>query len=141
VEVEKMKINWKRIVIAAVWSELVLFVLYLLTLLYVQGPARRVIIRLEWFGLLFLGGLWVARKIDSRFILHGFLVGLIANLLFFPLAPLIGLFRPGPSRSGMLTTGVLISFVLKMLGACIGTYIGGIRRKKLLSAQAPNATS
>jgi hypothetical protein len=47
-----MKINWKRVMIAAVWSELVLFILFLLTVSYVSEPARRVINRLEWFGLL-----------------------------------------------------------------------------------------
>jgi hypothetical protein len=129
-----MKINWKRILIAAVCSELVLFVVWLLTVSYVSGPARRMIVRLEWFGLLFWAGLWVACKIDSRFILHGLLVGIIANILFFPLTPLIGLFRPGSPRSG-LSTGLLISFVLKILGAAIGAYVGGRWRKKQLSAQ------
>jgi putative membrane protein (TIGR04086 family) len=131
-----MKINWKRVVIAAVWSELVLFILFLLTASYVSEPARRMVNRLEWLGLLFLGGLWVARKIDSRFILHGLLVGIIANILFFPLTPLIGLFlRPGPPRSGA-STGLLISFVLKMLAAAAGAYVGGRLRKKALAQQS-----
>jgi putative membrane protein (TIGR04086 family) len=136
-----MTINWKRVVIAAVCSELILFILFLLTASFVSEPARRVINRLEWFGLLFLGGLWVARKIDSRFLLHGLLVGIIANILFFPLTPLIGLLlKPGPPRSGA-STGLLISFILKMLAAAAGAYFGGIRRKKLLSAQDSKVSS
>ena len=93
---------------------------------------------------MFLGGLWVVRKNDSRFVLHGLLVGIIANILFFPLGPLIGLFRPSTARSGpsgILTTGVLISFALKMLGAAVGAYVGGIRRKRQLSMQDSNVSS
>jgi hypothetical protein len=123
-----MKINWKRVVIAAVWSELVLFVVFLLTVYYVSQPIRRVINRLEWFGLLFLAGLWVARKINSRFILHGLLVGIIANILFFPLIPLIGLLQPGPSRSGS-GSGLLVSFLIKMFAAAAGAYVGGKFKK------------
>jgi hypothetical protein len=134
-----MKIHWGRIVIAAIWSELLLFAIYLLAGFVPAGLARRTFVYLDWFGLMFLGGLWVVRKIDSRFVLHGLLVGIIANILFFPLGPLIGLFRPSTARSGpsgILTTGVLISFALKMLGAVVGAYVGGMRRKKLLSARA-----
>ena len=119
-----MKINWKRVVIAAIWSELVLFVLFLLTVYYVSQPTRRMVNRLEWFGLLFLAGLWVARKINTYFILHGLLVGIIANILFFPLIPLIGLLLPASPRSGS-GSGLLVSFLLKMFAAAAGAYVGG----------------
>jgi hypothetical protein len=138
-----MKINWKRVLIAAVWSELLLFAIYLLAGLIPAGLARRTFVYLDWFGLMFLGGLWVTRKIESRFVLHGLLVGLVANILFFPLRPLIGLFWPMTARSGssrIITTGVLVSFVLKMLGAMAGAYVGGRRRKNLQSIQPAQTT-
>jgi hypothetical protein len=34
------------------------------------------------FGLMLIGGLWIAHKIESRFVLHGVLAGIVANVLF-----------------------------------------------------------
>jgi hypothetical protein len=131
-ETQPMKLNWKRIVIAAIWSELVLFAIFQLARRY-AGSATEVIVYLDWFGLMLLGGLWVARRIDSRFILHGFLVGIFANILFVViLLPAI--------LGGQLPAGYWIealpSFVMKIAGSTAGAFIGGIRRKRRLLAQA-----
>jgi hypothetical protein len=138
-----MKINWKRVLIAGIWSEAALFVIYVAAQ-YAAGPARDIIVFLDWLGMPFLGGLWVARRIESRFILHGLLVGIITNILYFPLTPLIDLLRPenavqaqAPQAywAGLIWVAIASSFVYKMLGSTLGAYVGGRRRKKQLSAK------
>jgi hypothetical protein len=147
-----MKINWKRVVIAAIWSELVLTVIYIAVRYAISAGLSSdfgiSIITLDWFGLMFLGGLWVTRRIESRFVLHGLLVGIVASILYFPLSPLIGLLLPeavqaasNTSQLWMIWIAILSSCVWKMLGSTLGAYVGGRRRKKLLSAQAGQSPS
>jgi hypothetical protein len=144
-----MKINWKRVVIASIWSELLLLAIYIPTVKY-AGSAATVIVKVEMFVPLFLGGLWVARKIESRFILHGVLVGISANVLFAALVAVLLLFRQFQSQAPQIaqqSAGVVadqavravinlaVEVGLKIVGAAVGAYIGGRRRKKLLSMQ------
>jgi hypothetical protein len=137
-----MKINWKRVVIAGIWSELVLLAIWLTARKY-AGSAFVIIAVLDEIGLMFLGGLWAARKIESRFVLHGVLVGLVANILFIALTAFYALILLTPTRD-IPNTHLLIGIVkasyfmgtVKMLASAAGAYVGGRRRKKLLSAQA-----
>src|SRR5512146_365529 len=127
-----MKINWKRVVIAAVCSELLLLAIRFPLLRY-DGPGSYALNLLTHFVPLFLGGLWVARKIESRFALHGILVGVVANLLLILIAPIfMRLAEPTTER----IAGALLSIPIKILGSGIGAYVGGRLRKKVLSAQA-----
>jgi putative membrane protein (TIGR04086 family) len=126
-----MNINWKRVVVAAICSELLLLVIRFPFLRY-DGLGGYALNLLTHFIPLFLGGLWVARKIESRFVLHGVLVGVVANLLLVLMAPIfMRLAEPTTER----IAGALLSIPVKILASGIGAYIGGIRRKKLLSAQ------
>jgi hypothetical protein len=132
-----MKINWKRVVTAGILFEI------LLTLIYIAaqyaGSYRVAIVLLDCFGIMFLGGLWVARKIESRFVMHGFLVGIIANLLVFPLIPILPLLRPTDVQAAIDNSGPgivmvrLVSVILKILGSTLGAYVGGRLRKKQFS--------
>jgi len=135
-----MKINWKRVVTAGILFEILLFLIYIAA--QYAGPSRQAIVGLTWFGIMFLGGLWVARKIESRFVMHGFLVGIIANLLVFPLRPLFPLLRPADVQAELaemansgpgILGAILISFIIKILGSTLGAYIGGRLRKKQFS--------
>jgi hypothetical protein len=136
-ELKLMKINWKRVVTAGILFEI------LLTLIYVAaqyaGSYRVAISLLDMFGIMFWGGLWVVRKIESRFAMHGFLVGIIANLLYFPLRPLLPLLRPTDVQAGMDSLGseivmvIMTAVILKILGSTLGAYVGGRLRKKKLS--------
>jgi hypothetical protein len=145
-----MKINWKRILIAATWSEVLLYVIYVLTRTY-AGSAGRVIALVEMFVLMFPGGLWVARKIESRFILHGVLVGILANILYFVLIPVLRflylLLLGGPSQAPQAGSPQISSLVLlgldvalKTLGAAAGAYVGGRRQKVKLAIQNGKAS-
>lgn len=125
-----MKLNWKRIVIAGILSELLLIAAYLPAKKYAAGSVVGIIVAvLAWFGSMFLGGLWVARKVESRFILHGLLVGIVASIVWAILEPII---MPGPQYLWMIE---LRAAVFNILVCMAGAYVGGRRRKKLLSAQ------
>jgi hypothetical protein len=111
-----MKINWKRVVTAGILFEILLGVIYIAA--QYAGPYRVAIVLLDWFGIMFLGGLWVARKIESRFVMHGFLVGIIANLLFFLQIPLPQMPRPTDVQAEMGNLGPF-AIVMAVLTSCI----------------------
>jgi putative membrane protein (TIGR04086 family) len=127
-EAQPMKIYWNRVVIAGILSELLLLVIRVPFLRY-DGPAPWAVNLLTHFIPLFLGGLWIARKIESRLVLHGVLVGVVANLLLIVLAPLLMLLKE-PSNQQL--TSLLISIPVKIAGSTLGGYIGGKLRKKAL---------
>ncbi len=123
-----MIINWKRIVIAGIWSEFLLLAIYMPAKIYAV-PAFPAIAILAMLGSMFLGGLWAVRKIDSRFLLHGVLVGIIANVVFYvPLFTLVPIFWPNESIGGLLEH--IFAAAIKILGAAIGSYVGGRLWKK-----------
>ena len=99
-----------------------------------------VIAVLAMFGSMCLGGLWVARMIESRFILHGVLVGIVAGVVFYAL---FFSFRSivWPNEPPSPIANDVFAAALKILGAAVGAYVGGIRRKKLLSAQTAKLPS
>jgi putative membrane protein (TIGR04086 family) len=73
----------------------------------------------------FLFALWVGRRVDSRFVLHGILVGVVATLLY------VGLTRGRPEP-----LAYLIAHALKILGGAAGGLVAGRRRKAMRTATA-----
>jgi hypothetical protein len=142
-----MKINWIRILIAGLWAEALLILIRIPILKYVESPSFLVGV-LVWTVPMFLGGLWVARKIESRFILHGVLVGIVANILWIPLQSLLDLIVPPATTTTDTATQtgsdpllwtviiLIVAALFKILGSTLGAYIGGKRWKKQPSAQA-----
>jgi hypothetical protein len=129
-----MKIHWVRVLIAGVLAQLLLFAIHFLAVKYV-GPATGIatsatIILLNWLGMPFLGGLWVTRKIESRFVLHGALVGIIVSILGIPLIPVV---YPQQAITSQIRATILLSDILKILGGTVGGYVGGRLRKKSLA--------
>jgi hypothetical protein len=127
----RMKINWKQVVIAAIWSEFLLLAIYFPAKFY-AGSTFGAIAALAMPGSMFLGGLWVALKVESRFLLHGVLVGIFAGVvfyvLFFTLHPIVMPNEPpGPVAIHISTA------LTKILGAAIGGYVGGRLRKRSLA--------
>ena len=125
-----MKINWKRIAIAAIFAELVLFVIYFPGRRQYADPSSdfRHIFLLCMIILMFLGGLWVSRKIESRFILHGLLIGIAATIIYVALAPLF-VMSPSPSRRFNWISVIIFAFI-KILPAAGGAFVGGRFWKK-----------
>jgi putative membrane protein (TIGR04086 family) len=69
----------------------------------------------------FLFALWVARRVDSRFVLHGILVGLVATLIY------VGLTRGHPEP-----VAYLVAHGLKIIGGAAGGFVAA-RQQKLAS--------
>ena len=69
----------------------------------------------------FLFALWVARRVDSRFVLHGILVGLVATLIYVALTR----GRPEP-------VAYLVAHGLKIIGGAAGGFVAA-RQQKLAS--------
>jgi putative membrane protein (TIGR04086 family) len=125
-----MKINWKRVVIAGIWSELLLTAIYFPAKMY-SVPGFPAIAILAMLGSMFLGGLWAVRKVESHFVLHGLLVGIIANVVFY--VPLFAFMLMSPNADIGSLSDQIFAAVTKILGAAIGGYVGGRLRKKALA--------
>ena len=128
-----MKINWKYILIAAICAEFVLAVIYVPAKKNIEGPVFEIVAISNFIVWLFLGGFWVAGRINSRFILHGALVGICSNIIWYFLGPII--MGDGIFWRGFLNLIYLILFPFKILPAMVGAYVGGRRRKKQLAAK------
>ena len=69
------------------------------------------------FVMCFLGALWVCRRIESHFILHGALVGVVAALIYIAL-----------TRAQSEPFAYILAHVLKLVGGACGGYVAHRRR-------------
>lgn len=69
------------------------------------------------FVMCFLGALWASRRIESHFILHGALVGVVAVLIY------VGLTRAQPEPFAYI-----VAHALKLAGGAYGGFVGRGRR-------------
>jgi len=87
------RVHWGRIVVAGFLSEVAVIVVFFLVLIAARlagvpevakpmSPLDYVDALVSSFGMVFLFALWVGRRIESGFILHGALVGVVGILLF-----------------------------------------------------------
>jgi putative membrane protein (TIGR04086 family) len=74
----------------------------------------------------FVFALWVGRRLDSRFVLHGILVGIVATLIY------VALTRGGPEP-----LAYLIAHALKLLGGAAGGLVAARRQKPAQDLDAP----
>ena len=132
-----MKIHWGRILIAGICSEMLLFAIGLISQ-YAESDGTDIII-LIWFAISFLGGIWVAYKIEDLFLLHGVLVGIVACLLFILLEfPIMRWIDPTIDQTDLPVTylaPMVISCVLRMLGGTLGAFIIGVVKTNLQRKQ------
>ena len=78
-----MKINWGRVLNAGLIAEILLLLIFqLIVQLYGSGTASNLVVLVGCFVFMLVGALWVGRKIESRFVLHGFLVGVVAVVYY-----------------------------------------------------------
>jgi putative membrane protein (TIGR04086 family) len=117
---DAMKTHWGRILAGGLFAEVALIVAIVplgmrlgeAFLHYTAPPGS--------FVTCFLAALWVARRIESRFILHGILVGVVAALIY------VALTRAQP-EPGMY----IFAHALKLGGGALGGFMAGRRRATL----------
>ena len=123
-----MKIHWGRFVIAGLAAEILLILIFLsFVRLYGRGTASEAIVIGGSFLFMLLGALWVARKIESGFVLHGFLVGIVAVILYVIVSLPTVLRGEYP---GSYWLAVVYGHTPKLLGGIVGGYIAGRRKPK-----------
>ena len=112
-------IRWGRVVGIAFALEAVLFA--------VLVPIQALLSLTVWFAAVAIGcfvfsyaaGLWTARGVTSRFALHGFLVGVVATLIYLALCAL----APGgiPAAAAMYGMPLyVLNNVLRIAGCVLG---------------------
>jgi hypothetical protein len=129
-------IQWLRIVVVAVLIELALILLAIPFYLTLSDNGFIVAVLIAIVVVPFLMTRRAARKIHSRLPLHGFLIGLVASLIY------LGLLAPQPggiqSAAEMYGTAVfLLANILRIAAAVLGTASEGRRRAATSAAVKP----
>jgi putative membrane protein (TIGR04086 family) len=116
----KKRIHWGRIVLAAFLTELAIFAVFIPFLVkYGEQPARYLVPPLA-LVMTFLFSVWAGKKIESRFVLHGVLVGIVATLMYVALT----LAQPEPFI-------YIVAHALKIVGGAAGGRVAEKRREIL----------
>jgi len=111
------RIHWGRILIGGLLAEVAIILAIVplglrlgdIFLHYTAPPGS--------FVMCFLGALWVCRRIESHFILHGALVGVVAALIYVAL-----------TRAQSEPFAYIVAHVLKLVGGACGGYVAQRRR-------------
>jgi putative membrane protein (TIGR04086 family) len=110
-------IQWARILLGGLLAEVALILAIVPLglrlgekfLHYTAGPGS--------FVMCFLGALWVCRRVESHFILHGTLVGVVAALIY------VALTRAQPEPFAYI-----VAHALKLVGGACGGFVAQRRR-------------
>ena len=132
------QVHWGRIVVAGFLSEVSIFVIFLLLLIGstlagfpdVARPMSTldyIDAMLSSFAMVFLFTLWVGKRIESGFILHGALVGVVGILLF----GIMWVTTTGGSLSQPPL--YIVAHVLKILGGITGGLVTERRRRRVFA--------
>jgi uncharacterized membrane protein HdeD (DUF308 family) len=111
------QIHWGRILVGGLVAELCVFAIVFPTLHFFGQTAFLASILIACAVMPFLFALWVCRRVESRFVLHGALVGVVAFLFYMGLA-----FRqPQP-------VVYKIAHGLKVVGGAAGGFVASRRK-------------
>ena len=123
-----MKINWGRVLNAGLIAEILLLLIYQLTVQrFGRGTASSVVVIGGCFVFMLVGALWVGRKIESRFVLHGFLVGVVA-VVYYVIRSLPNVIS-GEYPMNYWEAAV-VGHTPKLLGGIVGGFIAGKMKPK-----------
>ena len=122
----KTSIHWLRLLSAGFLAELAVFIVVIPIALLLGQKVLLYAAPVASLVMCFLFAFWVGRKIESRFVLHGVLVGVVATLIYLCLDR----FRPEP-------LAYIVAHALKILGGATGGLLAARRRaeSKAVSAQ------
>ena len=104
-----MSIQWGRVLLAAFLMEVVLFAIAIP--LFLSGAGRVLLFVVPPASLIatFAITVWLGRGIESKFVLHGVLIGVVGTLMY------VGLTRGGPEP-----WQYLVAHALKVVGGAAG---------------------
>jgi len=112
------RIHWLRILLGGFLAEVSVIALVIpISLLF----GKKTVPYVALLGSLlacFVFAIWVGRRLNSRFVLHGILVGLVATLIY------VALTRGGPEP-----LAYLVAHALKILGGAAGGFVAARRHK------------
>jgi hypothetical protein len=122
-----MRIRWVRVLLAGLLIEVILAVVLIggfaaagISLENDVSTGSSTVIGLGCFIVAFLVTLWFGRRIDNRLVLHGFLIGLAATLLY------VGLVAGAGQMSAALAAYGPATFVLLNGVRVLGAVLGGV---------------
>jgi len=129
------QVHWGRIVVAGFLSEVAVFAIFFLlliaaTLAGVPDVAKPMSTLdytdaiLSSFLMVFLFSLWVGKRIESGFVLHGTLVGVVGILLFT-------IMWVATTRSPAQPLVYVVAHLLKILGGISGGLLVARRRRRV----------
>ena len=111
------RMRWGRILIGGLLAEVALILLIVPLGLRLGESFLHFTAPPGSFLTCFVAALWVTRRVQSRFILHGVLVGVVAALIY------VGLTRAQPEP-----LAYVVAHGLKILGGACGGFVAGRRR-------------
>jgi uncharacterized membrane protein HdeD (DUF308 family) len=117
------RIHWVRVVLAGVVAEVAVFAVVFPTRSLLGQNAFLASILIASAVMPLLAALWVCRRVESRFVLHGALVGIVAALFYLAIAR----GQPEPLL-------YKIAHGLKIVGGIAGGLIASRRRTSVPSA-------
>src|SRR5215471_18143404 len=120
------RIHWTRVLIGGFLAEASVFALVIPVYMIAGQHALLYAAPLASLVMCFLFAVWVGRGLESRFVLHGILVGVVATLLYLGLT----LARPEPFA-------YLVAHGLKILGGAGGGFVAGRRRAAATAKDVP----
>lgn len=111
------KIHWIRILLGGLFAEVALIIAIVPIGLHIGGNFLLYAAAPGSFITCFLAALWTCRRIESRFILHGTLVGFAAVLIYLALTRL----QPEPFA-------YIVAHGLKLAGGALGGFVAQRRQ-------------
>jgi hypothetical protein len=134
------RIHWKRIVVAGFLAEATVLAVFFLLLFAATAAGVPEIARpmgtldyidalVSSFAMVFLVTLWVGKRIESGFVLHGVLIGMFGILLF-------SIMWLATTRSLAQPPLYVVAHFLKVLGGIAGGLVAEKRQRHILPAQA-----
>jgi putative membrane protein (TIGR04086 family) len=111
-------IHWLRVLLGGFLAEVSVIAIVIPVLLLFGKQTVPYVALLGSLLACFLFALWVGRRLDSRFVLHGILVGVVATLIYVALT----LGRPEP-------LAYLAAHGLKIIGGAAGGLVAARQRK------------
>jgi hypothetical protein len=120
------RIHWLRVLLGGFLAEVSVIALVIPVSLLFGQHALLYAAPLASLLTCFLFALWVGRRIESRFVLHGILVGVVATLIY------VGLTRGRPEP-----LVYLVAHALKILGGAAGGLVAARQQKPTAQVEMP----